>query len=153
MWCLITPYKDLTGTASCGCFGTVHVNPWLTLFAIDLPAVIVLGLFRPPSVLASLTPLLRSLTSAVTDRRNSIRRVVVEFARPMPSLRRFAVTAALGLAVLGIMTPNKIGTATNCLATGDVPQGSTKDLLGTYPIFERWMEGGPAMEWSACFLK
>ena len=24
-------YKDLMGAASCGCFGSVHVDPWLTL--------------------------------------------------------------------------------------------------------------------------
>ncbi len=31
---------DLRGPASCGCFGAVHVDRWITLFAIDLPAVI-----------------------------------------------------------------------------------------------------------------
>jgi len=43
---VVTLYKGLTGAASCGCFGQVHVNPWLTLFAIDLPAVIALTMFR-----------------------------------------------------------------------------------------------------------
>ena len=43
----ITLYKVVTGAASCGCFGTVHVNPWITLFAIDLPAVIALVALRP----------------------------------------------------------------------------------------------------------
>jgi len=32
----ITFYKALTGAESCGCFGSVHVNPWITLFANDL---------------------------------------------------------------------------------------------------------------------
>jgi hypothetical protein len=43
----VTFYKAITGYASCGCFGSVHVNPWITLFAIDLPAVIALAVFRP----------------------------------------------------------------------------------------------------------
>ena len=32
---------------ACGCFGNVHVNPWITIFAVDLPAVIALILCRP----------------------------------------------------------------------------------------------------------
>jgi hypothetical protein len=57
----VTLYKGLTGAASCGCFGTVHVNPWITLFLIDLPAVAALIAFRPRGLnlrrpLAMLTP-------------------------------------------------------------------------------------------------
>jgi hypothetical protein len=48
---IITLYKAVTGAASCGCFGSVHVNPWITLFAIDLPAVLALSIFRPKPVL------------------------------------------------------------------------------------------------------
>jgi hypothetical protein len=47
LFCCVTLYKGLTGAASCGCFGRIHVNPWITLFAIDLPAVLALLLFRP----------------------------------------------------------------------------------------------------------
>lgn len=43
----ITFYKGITGAESCGCFGSVHVNPWITLFAIDIPAVIALILLPP----------------------------------------------------------------------------------------------------------
>jgi len=43
----VTLYKGLIGAASCGCFGTVHVNPWITLLAIDLPSLGALILFRP----------------------------------------------------------------------------------------------------------
>jgi len=39
-------YLALTGQASCGCFGQVKVNPWIT-FAIDTAAVATLLLFRP----------------------------------------------------------------------------------------------------------
>jgi hypothetical protein len=42
----ITLYKGITGAASCGCFGRIHVNPWVTLLAIDAPAVLGL-LFLP----------------------------------------------------------------------------------------------------------
>ena len=44
---IITSYKALAGDASCGCFGTVHVNPWITLLSIDLPLFILLLVFRP----------------------------------------------------------------------------------------------------------
>ena len=47
LFSVITFYKAITGYASCGCFGSVHVNPWITLLAIDLHAVIALSIFRP----------------------------------------------------------------------------------------------------------
>jgi len=59
LFCCVTLYKALTGAASCGCFGTVHVNPWLTLLAIDLPAVVALTLFRPYLVIAPILSFLR----------------------------------------------------------------------------------------------
>jgi thiol-disulfide isomerase/thioredoxin len=37
----------LAGFSSCGCFGNVHVNPWKTFSFIDLPAVVLLAIFRP----------------------------------------------------------------------------------------------------------
>ncbi len=43
----VTGYKAITGAASCGCFGTVHVNPWITLSAIDIPLFVLLLIFRP----------------------------------------------------------------------------------------------------------
>lgn len=49
LFSVVTFYKALTGAESCGCFGSVHVNPWITLFVIDLPAVIVLAVFPPSS--------------------------------------------------------------------------------------------------------
>jgi hypothetical protein len=47
LFCCVTLYKGLIGAASCGCFGKVHVNPWITLFAIDLPATMLLFCFFP----------------------------------------------------------------------------------------------------------
>jgi hypothetical protein len=47
LFCGVTLYKALAGFGSCGCFGNVHVNPWITLFAIDLPVVVLLVVFRP----------------------------------------------------------------------------------------------------------
>jgi hypothetical protein len=47
----VTLYKGLTGAASCGCFGTVQVNPWITLLAVDLPAILALLVFKPKNVL------------------------------------------------------------------------------------------------------
>jgi hypothetical protein len=43
----LTLQKGLTGAESCGCFGKVHVNPWITLFAIDVPLFLGLLIFRP----------------------------------------------------------------------------------------------------------
>lgn len=47
VFCAVTLYKGLAGFGSCGCFGRVHVSPWVTLFAVDLPAAALLGVFRP----------------------------------------------------------------------------------------------------------
>lgn len=43
----ITLGKALLGFESCGCFGQIHVNPWLTLLAIDIPFFLLLAIFRP----------------------------------------------------------------------------------------------------------
>jgi len=43
----VTLQKGLTGVESCGCFGRVHVNPWITLLTIDIPLFIALLVFRP----------------------------------------------------------------------------------------------------------
>ena len=44
---IVTLYKGLIGAESCGCFGVVHVNPWITLFVMDVPIFILLAIFRP----------------------------------------------------------------------------------------------------------
>lgn len=44
---LDTAYKGVVGAASCGCFGQVEMNPWLTLLAINLPMLVLLLAFRP----------------------------------------------------------------------------------------------------------
>ncbi len=77
MFSAVTFYKGVTGAESCGCFGSVHVNTWITLFAIDVPAVIVLAVFRPKG----------------------------ERLLAWPSLRRFAATGCAAVAVLGVTTP------------------------------------------------
>lgn len=46
LFCGVTLYKALTGAASCGCFGQIQLNPWITLAAIDVPAVLLLLFFR-----------------------------------------------------------------------------------------------------------
>ena len=43
----LTLWRALDGQASCGCFGTVHVNPWITLWAIDIPATVLLLILSP----------------------------------------------------------------------------------------------------------
>jgi hypothetical protein len=44
---LVSAMKGLSGETSCGCFGTVTVNPWLTM-GLDLGIVICLMVFREP---------------------------------------------------------------------------------------------------------
>jgi hypothetical protein len=43
----VTLYKGMAGAESCGCFGQIHVNPWITLGLIDVPMFIVLLMNRP----------------------------------------------------------------------------------------------------------
>jgi hypothetical protein len=97
VFCCVTLYKGITGAASCGCFGTVHVNPWVTLLAIDLPGVLALGLFRPRSALSPFLSFLR--------RQESTRILIRRALGPLPPLPRFAATTALGAAMLGLTTP------------------------------------------------
>lgn len=99
LFSMITLYKGITGYASCGCFGSVHVNPWITLFAIDLPAVLSLAVFRPRLSFP------RSLSCAVIGGHESIKTLIKEFLTPLPSIPQFAITAAVGLATLGVTTP------------------------------------------------
>jgi hypothetical protein len=73
----VTLYKGIIGVESCGCFGQIHINPWVTLFAIDLPVVVALLVFGPK------------------DERL--------FARP--SVRRLGTTACIGLIAVGTTTP------------------------------------------------
>ena len=43
----VTLAKALLGFESCGCFGQIHINPWITLLAIDIPLFLLLAIFRP----------------------------------------------------------------------------------------------------------
>ena len=84
-------YKGLSGAESCGCFGSVHVNPWVTLFAIDLPALIALSIFRPALLFKR--------------KAESIRALAHEFFTPLPSIPQFTITTCLALLILGVTTP------------------------------------------------
>ncbi len=87
----VTLYKGITGVESCGCFGTVDVNPWVTLLAIDIPSVIALLVFRPVLILMR--------------KAESVRILIQEFITPLPSISRFATTTCLALLILGVTTP------------------------------------------------
>jgi hypothetical protein len=43
----VTFYKAINGAESCGCFGQVQVNPWITMGLIDIPTFLLLVLNRP----------------------------------------------------------------------------------------------------------
>lgn len=42
----VTAYKAIYNYESCGCFGVVHVDPLITLFAVDVPIFLSLAVFR-----------------------------------------------------------------------------------------------------------
>jgi thiol-disulfide isomerase/thioredoxin len=75
----VTLHKGLIGAASCGCFGRVHVNPWITLTTIDIPIFIALLLFRPVGY--KLLP------------------------PPWPSAKHFFSIAILTVVLLGVLVP------------------------------------------------
>ncbi|MBW7989259.1 MAG: hypothetical protein FVQ84_04480 [Planctomycetes bacterium] len=112
---VVTLYKALTGADSCGCFGSVHINPWITLLIIDLPAVMALLIFRPG---LSLPPALSFLR-----KQKSIKNLLKEFLAPLPSAPRFAMTAFLTISILGISAP--------ILALNEPPQ-----VTSSYEILE-----------------
>jgi len=80
-------------------FGSVHVNPWITLFAIDLPSVVALSFLRPCCHL----PGAQAERSAAESK--DLLTSLLDFLKPLPSIPRFAVTACLGLTILGVTTP------------------------------------------------
>ncbi|MEN6306476.1 MAG: MauE/DoxX family redox-associated membrane protein [Anaerohalosphaeraceae bacterium] len=43
----VTAYKMYIGAESCGCFGQVHVKPWITLSFIDIPFFLLLAIWWP----------------------------------------------------------------------------------------------------------
>ena len=95
----VTLYKAVTGASSCGCFGSVHVDPWITLTLIDLPAVLALGLFRPASLR------LRRLLLCLRFRRRPLQTLIRQFLRPSPSASRFTATVTVIAGLLGLTTP------------------------------------------------
>ncbi|MFA5251879.1 MAG: MauE/DoxX family redox-associated membrane protein [Phycisphaerae bacterium] len=47
LFILVTLQKGFIGAESCGCFGRVKVNPWITFSVIDIPIFLGLVIFRP----------------------------------------------------------------------------------------------------------
>lgn len=87
VFCCVTIYKGIAGYGSCGCFGKIHVNPWITLFAIDMPAVALLAIFRPKQL--TVKSIIRPL----------------ELLRPWPGLSHLLGVTVIGLAVITISLP------------------------------------------------
>ncbi len=107
MFSIITLYKAITGYASCGCFGQVHVNPWITLFVVDLPSIIALLIFRPQFSTRIIDFVLflsfRYLRHKL--RRESLQPLINEFLHPLPSFWRFTAAFIIGLTIFGTTTP------------------------------------------------
>jgi len=93
----ITFYKAITGADSCGCFGSVKINPWITLLTIDLPAVIALAIFHPSRPLCNPLSFLRRQESTAAFLKN--------FLAPLPSIPHFIIITFIGFAIIAITTP------------------------------------------------
>ena len=109
LFSFITLYKGLAGAESCGCFGSVQVNPWITLFAVDIPAVIVLAVFRPGISLAG--------------RPESIKTLIQRILTPLPLIPHFTATLSIGLVILAV---------TGCVLGFNKPAKST----ASYEVLE-----------------
>lgn len=47
LFSLVTLQKIISGAESCGCFGRVQVDPWITFLAVDISFLLALLIFRP----------------------------------------------------------------------------------------------------------
>jgi len=86
LFCGVTLYKGLTGADSCGCFGSITVNPWITLFAIDLPAVVLLAIFRPKLEIRQILQILHWL-------------------EPMPNMASLGLASVLSFSAIAVSSP------------------------------------------------
>jgi len=86
LFCGVTLYKALAGFGSCGCFGNVHINPWITLFAIDLLAVVLLVIFRPK-----------------LEKQRILR--IPHWLEPMPNTQTLGVVFLLGFSAIAFSSP------------------------------------------------
>lgn len=105
---ILTLYKAVNGDDSCGCFGAVKVNPWLTLFAVDLPALIALLIFRPVSLRGakrqSNLPNFCHFDQNKSFAKNTLS-VLKNLFTPLPSIRSFCLAATIGLTIIGVSLP------------------------------------------------
>lgn len=54
LFAAVSGYLGVIGVASCGCFGVIHANPWHA-FAVDMAAIALLLLVRPPRTIPTPT--------------------------------------------------------------------------------------------------
>ncbi len=111
----VTAYKGLAGADSCGCFGQIHVNPWITLFCIDLPCLLALIAFPPQNtkkMLASTIHQLLLFIRARLSKEASQRSVQAAAAlntlktsfQPFYPRRSLAVGSLTGIIVMSSLT-------------------------------------------------
>jgi thiol-disulfide isomerase/thioredoxin len=153
LFCCVTLYKGLTGAASCGCFGRIHVNPWITLAAMDLPAVVALSLFHPVFPFGPLLSLLRRIvilgrsSSGWNTGQESIRSIIRNSLKPLAISFRLIATAGFTLAVLSTTVPvlvlNKPALATSTYEVLEPKTWVGKELpiLAYIDIGERLRKG------------
>lgn len=103
----VTVFKVITGAESCGCFGQIHVNPWITLLAVDIPFFLLLAIFRPKG-LKLLPP-------------------------PWPHVFYLLAVAAPTIGLMVLSTPVLVSFRPNCLKPQQVqPDESAKKALQEY---------------------
>lgn len=105
MFAIITLYKGISGAESCGCFGSVHVNPWITLFAIDLPAVIAMAVFRPVFENRTATSCCchsYNCRCGKTGLVHKAKTLIQKTVMPLPSMHRLIGATCFSLAILAV---------------------------------------------------
>ncbi len=132
----VTLYKGITGADSCGCFGSVKVNPWVTLLTIDLPAVLGLAVFRPVRLVGPEVTQVKKRCLFLPD-----------IFTPLPSLSRFAVVFSACLILLVVTTsilafnePQKV-TSTYEVLEPETWVGKELPILDYIDIGEQLREG------------
>ncbi len=139
LFCCVTLYKGLIGATSCGCFGRIHVNPWITLAMIDLPAAVLLWALRPAMVSANPAHSLRVSLHAAQSSWQGLRHVLsggrwAQAQRPWSSISARPVltpTASAEVAFTGVLILLVLALSTSVLAMTKPPK-----LTSRYAVLE-----------------
>ena len=105
----VTIFKVVTGAESCGCFGQIHVDPRITLWAMDIPIFLLLAIFRPKG-----TKLLPP---------------------PWPNTFYMLAVAVPTIGIMVLSAPAMVTFKPNCIKQGDVEA----DPCASYKLQVHWL--------------